>query len=91
MRDGTITKTDIRKGIWTTINPIGIVRERNLRTGVVHDKVNRLKINKKVDPETAAIVSTREDGFLKIDYVDGASLVIFADHTRINVQKSKAD
>ncbi len=44
-----------------------------------------------MDPETAARVSTREDGLLKIDYVDGASLVIFADHTRINVQKSKAD
>lgn len=42
LRDGTITKTDIRKGIWTTTNPIGIVRERNLRTGVVQDKPQRL-------------------------------------------------
>ena len=48
-------------------------------------------MNKKVDPETAATVTTREDGFLKIDYFDGASLVIFSDHTQINVQKSKAD
>jgi hypothetical protein len=37
LRDGTVTKTDIRKGIWTTTNPIGVVRERNLRTGAVCD------------------------------------------------------
>ena len=33
--DGTITKTDHRRGIWTTISPAGVVRERNLRTGLV--------------------------------------------------------
>jgi len=61
------------------------VRERNLRTGVVRDEVARLQINKKVDPETGAIVNIREDGFLKIDYTDGSSLIIFQDDTRINI------
>ena len=37
LRDGTITKTDHRRGIWTTTNALGVVRERNLRTGVVQD------------------------------------------------------
>jgi hypothetical protein len=37
LRDGTITKTDHRRGIWTTTTASGIVRERNLRTGVVSD------------------------------------------------------
>lgn len=61
------------------------MRERNLRTGVVRDEVARLQINKKVDPETGAIVNIREDGFLKIDYTDGSSLIIFQDDTRINI------
>jgi len=87
MRDGTITKTDHRRGTWTTTNAIGVVRERNLRTGVVKDEVARLQINKKVDPETGAVVNIREDGLLKIDYADGSNLIIFADDTRINVQK----
>ena len=52
LRDGTITKTDHRRGIWTTINPLGIVRERSLRTGIIRDREIRLTINKKVDPET---------------------------------------
>ncbi len=91
MRDGTITKTDHRRGIWTTINSLGVVRERNLRTKVIKDDITRLATNKKIDPETAAIISIREDGFLKIEYADGSYLIIFADHTRINVQKSASE
>ena len=91
MRDGTITKTDHRRGIWTTTNSVGVVRQRNLRTGIVKDDIARLQINKKVDPETGATLNIREDGFLKIDYVDGSSLIIFADHTMINVLKDKND
>jgi hypothetical protein len=37
LRDGTVTRTDHRRGIWTTVSPSGVVRERNLRTGVVKD------------------------------------------------------
>lgn len=33
--DGTITTTDHRRGIWRTTNPLGVIRERNLRTGQV--------------------------------------------------------
>jgi len=36
-KDGTITYTDHRRGLWKTINDKGIVRERNLRTSVVQD------------------------------------------------------
>jgi hypothetical protein len=39
LRDGTITTTNHRRGIWTTINTLGVVRERNLRTGVVQDEI----------------------------------------------------
>ena len=91
LRDGTITKTDHRRGIWTTTNALGVVRERNLRTGVVQDLATRLTINKKVDPETGAQLEIREDGHLSILYADGSSMIIFADHTRINVQKSASE
>jgi hypothetical protein len=91
MKDGTITKTDHRRGIWTTINALGVVRERNLRTKVIKDEITRLSINKKVDPETAAVINIREDGFLKIDYADGSSLIVFADHTKIHVLKSASE
>jgi hypothetical protein len=50
--DGTITYTDLRRGIWKTINDKGIVRERNLRNGVVQDQVVKLESTHKVDPET---------------------------------------
>lgn len=91
LKDGTITKTDHRRGIWTTTNALGVVRERNLRTKVVSDQVSRLQSNIKIDPETAAVVNIREDGFLKIDYVDGSCLMVFADHTRIHVSKSASE
>ena len=91
LRDGTITKTDHRRGIWTTINDKGVVRERNLRTGVVRDDINRLQVNRKTDPETAAVLYVREDGFLKICYNDGSTLCIFADHTRIYTHKAPSD
>jgi hypothetical protein len=90
-RDGTITKTDHRKGIWTTINSIGVVRERNLRTGLVKDQPQRLNIVRKVDPESGALVNIREDGFLKVEYVDGSTLCIFSDHTRIFAHKIPAE
>lgn len=35
--DGAITVTDHRRGIWKTTNALGVVRERNVRTGVVKD------------------------------------------------------
>jgi hypothetical protein len=38
-----------------------------------------------VDPETGATVSIREDGWLKIDYKDGSSLIILSDHTKIYI------
>ena len=40
--DGTITTTDHRRGIWKTTNPLGVVRERNLRQGTVKDEMKRL-------------------------------------------------
>lgn len=50
--------------------------------------MSRLQSTIKVDPETAAQVMVREDGFLKIDYADGSCLMVFADHTKIHVSKS---
>ena len=52
--DGTVTHTDRRKGIWTTINHKGIKRIRKLKDSIVYDEVKRVKIEKRVDPETNA-------------------------------------
>lgn len=43
----------------------------------------------KVDPETHAQITIREDGWLKIDYVDKSYLIIFPDQTEIYVHKSE--
>jgi hypothetical protein len=89
-RDGTITSTDHRRGIWTTINAKGVTRERNVRSKIVKDEIYHLNSQRKVDPETMAVVVIREDGFLKIDYPDKSCLMVFPDHTRIYIQKSAA-
>ena len=73
-KDGTITKTDHRRGIWTTVNTKGVVRERNVRSKVVKDEMQFLGTQRKIDPETMAVVVIREDGFLKIDYPDDISI-----------------
>jgi hypothetical protein len=86
--DGTITKSDHRRGIWRTTNPKGIVRERNLRSQVVNDLKQRLKTVTKVDPETSAVVEIREDGLLKVKYADRKTLFIFPDNTNVLVTKS---
>lgn len=91
MKDGTITKTDHRRGIWTTINPLGIMRERNLRTQLITDHVEHLSSQQKIDPETGALITIREDNFLKIDYVDGSYLIIFEDESRIHVEKKPSE
>jgi len=89
-KDGTITSTDHRRGIWTTINAKGVTRERNVRSKIVKDEIYHLNSQRKVDPETMAVVVIREDGFLKIDYPDKSCLMVFPDHTRIYIQKSAA-
>jgi hypothetical protein len=86
--DGTITTTDHRRGIWRTTNPLGVVRERNVRTGQVSDSQQRLQITEKTDPETSATVAVREDGLLTIEYVDRRKLLIFPDHSEILITKS---
>lgn len=55
-KDGTITKTDHRRGIWTTINSKGIIRERNVRSKIVRDEISVLECQRKVDPETTAVI-----------------------------------
>lgn len=87
-QDGTITSTDHRKGIWKTINPHGVVRERNVRNMTVKDDMERLKTTEKIDPETNASVSVREDGLLTIQYADRRTLLIMPDHTEILITKS---
>jgi hypothetical protein len=86
--DGTITTTDHRRGIWTTTNPLGVIRERNLRQKSVKDNPTRLKIQEKTDPETSAVAQIREDGLLKITYIDRKTLLVFPDHTEILITKS---
>lgn len=86
--DGTITTTDHRRGIWKTTNHLGVVRERNLRTGVVKDGMARLAIHDKIDPETNAVVQIREDGMLRIAYPDRRTLLVMPDHSEILITKS---
>lgn len=35
--DGTITHTDFKSGLWKTINPKGIYRERNIKSNTASD------------------------------------------------------
>jgi hypothetical protein len=56
---------------------------------VISDLPERLHSSIKVDPETGALLNIREDGFLKVEYVNGSVLMVFADHTRIFVHKSE--
>lgn len=54
--DGTITTSDKRRGIWYTINPLGVKRTRKLKDGIILDDEERIRIEQKVDPETNAIL-----------------------------------
>lgn len=85
--NGTVTVSDKRRGTWITTNPKGIRRVRKLRDNIVTDEPRRLKITEKVDPETNAKVSVREDGVLTVKYVDESTLVMFADGTEIFTRK----
>lgn len=51
----------------------------------------RYETSKKIDPETNAVVELREDGVLKISYVDNTSVIIFPDHSRIYTTLSSSD
>ena len=64
------------------------MRERNLRQNTVKDEQARLQISEKVDPETNAAVQVREDGLLRITYVDRRTLLIFPDHSEILITKT---
>lgn len=46
---------------------------------MVHDESKRLSIQEKIDPETNASSSIREDGVLTINYIDGQRLVMLPD------------
>ena len=85
--DGTITTTDHRRGIWRTTNHLGVVRERNLRTGIVKDSMVRLAIHEKIDPETNAAIQIREDGMLRVAYPDRRTLLVMPDHSEILITK----
>ena len=77
--DGTITSSDKRRGIWYTTNSLGVKRTRKIKDGIILDDEERLRIEQKVDPETNAILQTREDGLLVIDYVDQTKLIVMPD------------
>lgn len=68
--DGTITYSDNRKRTWYTINEHGVKRARRLQEGTVSDELERLKTQTKVDPETNAQVTIREDRLLRVEYID---------------------
>ncbi len=64
------------------------MRERNLRTGVVKDEMQRLRTHEKIDPETNAVVEIREDGLLRIKYPDRRTLLVLPDHSEILIAKT---
>lgn len=88
--DGTITKTDKRRGTWYTVNPVGVRRVRKLKGRIVTDEETRLQTRVKVDPETNATLKIREDGVLSVEYVDQTSLTVMPDGTNI-LRKKRAD
>jgi hypothetical protein len=90
-QDGSITEVDKRRGLWKTTNGQGVIRERNLRSKVATDQQRRLEFHTKNDPETNATVSVREDGFLRVSYVDRSEMLIFPDHSKILITKSEKD
>lgn len=85
--DGGVTYTDKRKGVWFTINAKGVKRVRKLQDNLVYDEPRRLKISERLDPETSAQISVREDGVLIIKYVDEKRLVMLPDGTQILTKK----
>lgn len=64
------------------------MRERNIRQGTCKDSETRLQIHEKIDPETSAVVQIREDGMLKITYIDRKTLFVMPDHSEIIITKS---
>jgi hypothetical protein len=85
--DGTITETDMKQGIWRTVNSLGIMRERSLRTNTAVDIRGKFNVVKKVDPETAAEVEIRDDGMLKVTYLDRKVVLVFPDRTQTIITK----
>jgi len=81
--DGTITSTDMRKGIWTTSNAKGVKRIRKTKGRIILDEVTKMKIETKVDPETNAVLEIREDKVLCVKYIDQSQLIIFPDGTNV--------
>ena len=88
--DGSITQTDKRRGIWYTVNAVGVRRVRKLKGRIVSDEENSLKARVKVDPETNATLKIREDGVLCVEYVDQTSLTVMPDGTNI-LKKKRTD
>lgn len=78
---------DKRRGNWLTTNARGVRRFRKMRDNVVYDEPRRLRVSEKIDPETNARVTVREDGVLTVRYVDEARLVMFADGSEIYTRK----
>lgn len=88
--DGTMTTSDKRRNLWYTVNNSGVKRTRKIKDGIIFDDEERLRIEQKVDPETNAVLQTREDGLLTIDYVDQTRLIVMPDGTNF-LEKKRTD
>jgi hypothetical protein len=62
---------------------------RKIKDNEVIDDMKRINITEKIDPETSAVIQTRQDGVLIIRYLDGGSLVQMPDGTQIQTKKEK--
>lgn len=88
--DGSITYTDKRRGLWYTANPSGVLRVRKMKDRIIYDEMTKLKKQTKVDPETNASLTIREDGVLSIEYADETKLITMPDGTNI-LRKKRSD
>lgn len=86
--DGTITHTDLKHGVWRSINPKGVYRERNVRANTAFDTKGKYRSVTKVDPESNATVEIREDGLLKVTYADRRILLVFPDKTQMLITRT---
>lgn len=59
-----------------------------MKDNQVEDLHKKLKTVTKIDPETGAVVDIREDGLLRVTYIDRRTLLIFPDTTEILVTKT---
>ncbi|SPQ95170.1 unnamed protein product (mitochondrion) [Plasmodiophora brassicae] len=78
--DGRLTRYS-RNSTWTSTAPDG-----SFLSSVDKDAEN-VAVVSQTDPESSAVITTRADGVMTIDYVSGNRVIVFPDSTRFVFEK----